>query len=606
MKVHELAIFWRSVTTRCFTSWHFLPGSQERAADRAAQMLALLTKCSRLQIYGAALDGEPLLPPEAKTAPARGTEVRLQVDLYPAKPLNPKAGITYLKFSIPGPTQAVIDLVERQRFQHRDWQALKREIFAYLCLPDGTSQKKEGSALYRAEIVYLDLKHQPQPDYPPLAAAIARTTEDLNIARASFNKLKTEQEKQRVEKYQKRLDTLYTWEYLEKDLFEQRESLCILQAEPTEATAPAVAEAELEIEPSLPLTAVARTLKATVTAAQPSTPPVPIEPAPATPTPLQVTSNNRFNGQAGQKGEAPAMTETTAPHATQPEAYLPVPPALDQAHAWQDVAPAQFQDASMWLDRNQIKQRYQLSERSFFRWIDTLRSFGLTRWLSAQGKPLLRLYYRRDLELAVAKLQTASETTSHQGRPRKGLAAVTQGSAPAPTPAAVAAIPAPQTQPSVPGQEPATLAASITPQTVLPSTIEISHFAAALIEVQTRCSALEQTVMTLQQRCDSLAAQLQHQAQAQQQVGKDEILAAIDKLARKILRTTATHSTSSTAHKAKTRAAPKPARARTSAHAKTVKPAAISKKKRTSVPSKVKAKITAKKAHKRKSAKKSR
>lgn len=92
-------------------------------------MLARLTQLSRLQIYGAALDGEPLLPKEASPAPPHGTDLSRQVALYPNKPLNPKAGITYLKFSIPGPTQTLIDLVESQHFQHRDWQALKREIF---------------------------------------------------------------------------------------------------------------------------------------------------------------------------------------------------------------------------------------------------------------------------------------------------------------------------------------------------------------------------------------------------------------------------------------------------------------------------------------------
>src|SRR5205823_8914482 len=104
----------------------------------------------------------------------------------------------------------------------------------------------------RAEIVYLDRQHQPPPDYPPLAAAIERTTEDLQIARASFNKLKTEREKQRVEKYQQRLDTLSTWEYLEKVLFEQSENLHLLPAEPSEATAPTVESALAE---SIPLAA---------------------------------------------------------------------------------------------------------------------------------------------------------------------------------------------------------------------------------------------------------------------------------------------------------------------------------------------------------------
>lgn len=598
MKVHELAIFWRSATTRCFTSWHFLPGSQERAAHRATQMLALLAKLSQLQIYGAALDGEPRLPAAAKPAPARGTEIRLQVDLYPAKPLNPKAGLTYIKFSIPGPIQAVIDLVESQRFQHRDWQALKKEVFPYLCLPDGTQQKQAGSALYRAEIAYLDRQHEPQPDYPPLAAAIERTTEDLNIARASFNKLKTEQEKQRVEKYQKRLDTLYTWEYLEKDLFDQRENLPLLQAESIEA--PALEVAESEIAESLPLANLTSALKAAVIAAQPSHLPVPIEPAPTTPTPPGAASNNRFNGQVDQKEEAITMTDTTAPHAIEPEAYLPVLPAASQAHAWQDVPPAQFQDAAMWLDRNLIKEKYKLSERSFFRWIDTLRQYGLQRWLPAQGKPLLRLYYRPDLETAVQNYQTATSTAPLQGRPRKLSATASQQqtdtatSAPVPS-ARQAEI---HLQQPAPGIAPMAAHPDLAPQSALPTTLEISHLAAALLEVQARCTSLEKTVVELQQRYDSLTEQLQHQAQVQQQAGKDEILAAISKLARKLSRRAAAPAPA-------TRKA-RPASARTSAAAikKSKKDRSRPQQKRKAVSSKVKAKAAP--AHNKRSAKKTR
>ena len=94
MKVHELAIFWRSTTTRGFTSWHFSPASTEPAALRAVQRLTLLAKLSLLQIYGAVLAGAQLLPKQAQPAPANGTAIRLQVDLYPNQALNPKAGLT--------------------------------------------------------------------------------------------------------------------------------------------------------------------------------------------------------------------------------------------------------------------------------------------------------------------------------------------------------------------------------------------------------------------------------------------------------------------------------------------------------------------------------
>jgi hypothetical protein len=248
----------------------------------------------------------------------------------------------------------------------------------------------------------------------------------------------------------------------------------------------------------------------------------------------------------------------------------------------------------MWLDRNQIKQRYQLSERSFFRWIDKLHHYGLKRWLPAQGKPLLRLYYRSDLELAVEKLQADDAAASHPGRPRKGLVAVSQQ--PAEASASAQVISSPPAEILTPAPATADLAA------FAPTTSrEISHLAAALRQVQGKCSGLEQTVQQLQQRCDSLAAQLQHQAQTQQQTDtKDEILAAIDKLARKLLRRSTAPAPSAIDQN---RAARKPRRARTAARAKTVKPATRSKTK--AVTSKLKAKTRLKKAGKKKPAKRS-
>src|ERR1051326_1085383 len=138
MQVHQLVVFWRDEQVRCFTSWHFQIGKGERATHRARQMLALLEQLTDLQVYGAVLDSEPLPLASAKPAPGLGTQVRLQADLYPDKPINPRAGINYIKFSIPGPSQQLIDIVESKRFRHSRWLLLEKEIWRYLCLPDGT------------------------------------------------------------------------------------------------------------------------------------------------------------------------------------------------------------------------------------------------------------------------------------------------------------------------------------------------------------------------------------------------------------------------------------------------------------------------------------
>src|SRR6266403_4121701 len=131
MNTHQIAIFWRDQDTRCFTSWHFQPAPSERIAHRAAKILALLRQLTNLQIYGAALDDQPLPIEQAKTAPTTGTAERLQVDLYPNKELNPRRGINFIKFSIPGPVQQLRDVAESKSYAHPYWRLLETEVFAF-------------------------------------------------------------------------------------------------------------------------------------------------------------------------------------------------------------------------------------------------------------------------------------------------------------------------------------------------------------------------------------------------------------------------------------------------------------------------------------------
>jgi hypothetical protein len=228
MKPPQLAIFWRDRQACCFTSWHFCPAKGESPTHRAQLILALCQHLSCLQIYGAALDADPLPIEQAHTAPPTGTDLRLQVNLCPDKPVNPKAGINYIKFSIPGPIAVLIDIVESLRFDHPVWLLLENVVWPFLCLPDATMVTTTGSPLYRAEIAYLDLKHRPQPNLPPIEQAISRTSEDLNIAQASLNKIDTPRERNRVQKYQARLEDLFTWQYIERGCFDLADNLPVL------------------------------------------------------------------------------------------------------------------------------------------------------------------------------------------------------------------------------------------------------------------------------------------------------------------------------------------------------------------------------------------
>jgi hypothetical protein len=414
MKVHQLAVFWRSQHTRCFTSWHFQPAAGERAAKRVSQFLALLPQLTTLQIYGAAIDEEPLPIYQAKPAPTTGTAERLQVDLYPDKDLNPRLGINLIKFSIPGPIQDLMDLVESKSYNKPYWILLEKEVWPYLCLPDGTKVKRKGEQLYRAEIAYLDSERQPKPDHPPLDAAISRTTEDLEIAKRSFQQLKTPHERQRVEKYQARLDDLYTWQHLEKGFFEQAASLPLLAPQPkvkraTAGTPDFKTEKRSDLVDKSP--------------AWPS-PLTPAEYAPIAPVTAQESLSQ---DESGSKGETPQMSETMQSDQqktpSQQPLYLPVPLSPEQVADWQGIPPEHFRSAQMWMHRALLKQEFLISDRSYFRWISNLSRHGLQRSLQAEQDQKVRLFYRPDIDKAVTATKADAANHPRRGRKPKALSA---------------------------------------------------------------------------------------------------------------------------------------------------------------------------------------
>src|SRR6266446_3135446 len=114
MTIHQLAIFWRDEQARYFTAWHFQPAQKERAQQRAQKILSAITQLSMLQIYGAALDTTSLNLLEIKSAPAHGTETRLEVSLRPTA--KSKVGGGQIRFSLPGPTEALCRVVREKLF----------------------------------------------------------------------------------------------------------------------------------------------------------------------------------------------------------------------------------------------------------------------------------------------------------------------------------------------------------------------------------------------------------------------------------------------------------------------------------------------------------
>src|SRR5436853_798034 len=103
MKVHELALFWRDLQSRSLTLTHFI--DKNSPAEKVARRIAeTLDRLSLLQLYGLAINGEPIEIASVKPVPAYPTAHRLELSLFPDEDLNPRYGVTLINLAIPEPT----------------------------------------------------------------------------------------------------------------------------------------------------------------------------------------------------------------------------------------------------------------------------------------------------------------------------------------------------------------------------------------------------------------------------------------------------------------------------------------------------------------------
>jgi hypothetical protein len=344
MGVHQLAIFWRDEQARGFTAWHFQPAPQERAAHRAAKILSAAMQLSALRIYGAVVDTSQLRFEPAQFVPARGIDTRLEVSLMPTA--KSKVGSGQLKFSIPGPSSALYSAVTAQQFSSPEWQLLEQEVIPYLCSPSGVKASVSPDRLLKAEIV--TLPEGPMPGQAPIDAALARTEEAVEAAKLRYQQLLTPKLKERIAKYQARLELLEKWREIEAALFSKAEEL-------PSATRPVIIERKEEI-----------------------------------------MTEQKISSDAD---------------------LLPTIPASEEADWWTDVPQAHFSIPQMWIHRLEIRQLYGLNERTYYRWINSLKEYGLSRSRSAQGNARVTLFYRPDLERALE----AAEAAEAARRPVKAI-----------------------------------------------------------------------------------------------------------------------------------------------------------------------------------------
>ena len=87
--------------------------------------------------------------------------------------------------------------------------------------------------------------------------------------------------------------------------------------------------------------------------------------------------------------------------------FLPALPTTEEAELWKDVPEQHFSLPELWTHRTSIRELYGLNERTYYRWINELKSYGLNRSLPAQGNARITLFYRPDFAKAV-ELASAS------------------------------------------------------------------------------------------------------------------------------------------------------------------------------------------------------
>jgi hypothetical protein len=248
---------------------------------------------SRLQIYGAALDTLPFALSTDKAAPSCGTETRLEIELYPAAPLKPHAGIQYIKFSVPAP---ISELSQDKDSPER--RLLKQEIWPLLCLSNGATVQIP-LQIKRSEAVRLAEERRPQPDRAPLSAAIESTANKVEGLKLRLAHQPTARLHASMVKNQARLAHLQALASIEELFF----SAAVLQ--PAEPSAAGQLEA-------------VRALVAKQT----------------------VTEKASFTVDKKTPAVTPVEAEKT---------HLPIRTASEE---WSDLRQEEFFDSALWLHRN--------------------------------------------------------------------------------------------------------------------------------------------------------------------------------------------------------------------------------------------------------------
>jgi DNA polymerase V len=202
-------LFWKDRAATCFTLLRYYTPNDR--FERALRMASTLEEFSTLQLYGVIANQQVMPWTPSNPAPASGTDMRLRIALYPSEKLNPSAGITNIRISVPGPKREVADIFTAQPAicSHPYWQMLEKEIISWLRLPNGlpVSPASEAARIHYAKFYQIEEELRPQPGKPPVDFAISDAVKKLDEVRsrlvhAERNHLPLEYILARVEKYQ--------------------------------------------------------------------------------------------------------------------------------------------------------------------------------------------------------------------------------------------------------------------------------------------------------------------------------------------------------------------------------------------------------------------
>ena len=218
MGFHRLAMFWRAQEYRVYTYLNFTlkTNSSEVSIARAQKIVELLSDLTDLQLYGVALDDLALEHSLTNIVHVGDIGIRGAILLNPAAKLNSRAGITNITITIPAPNSEFEAF--SNDYEHPLWATLKKEVFPYLCLNNGTMVDK-AKPLSEVKVITLTKRQLPQAGESPVEAALLITQERVKRAEQKHWQKRSDKTEFAFKREENRYQALKIWADLEGEFY---------------------------------------------------------------------------------------------------------------------------------------------------------------------------------------------------------------------------------------------------------------------------------------------------------------------------------------------------------------------------------------------------